>query len=287
MRDAGIFAATTLTTLMALVGLWATELYPIYLVNDVAHGGFAWDANDVGALVSVCGPFVLVWSLLLYDRAVARFGLLAVFRASLACHALALAATPACSLALRLRPPPGEPQPSTHAVELAAIATVFIFSNLSRVTGFNSIFVIVANCAHPDDRSTVNGVGQAASSLMRALGPPLGTALFAWSVSDANARAGWPVNLVASWYVVALLTVACLALSYTLPPWIERKRPHDATLGAGEQAGEPAAGAAGARAAGIDDEDLDDDSDGDGDDNADDEADGLLGERTPDKRVLA
>jgi hypothetical protein len=251
---------------MALVGLWATELYPIYLVNDVAHGGFAWDANDVGALVSVCGPFVLVWSLLLYDRAVARFGLLAVFRASLACHALALAATPACSLALRLRPPPGEPQPSTHAVELAAIATVFIFSNLSRVTGFNSIFVIVANCAHPDDRSTVNGIGQAASSLMRAVGPPLGTAIFAWSVSDANARVGWPVNVVASWYIVALLTVACLALSYTLPSWIERKRPRDVPVGREEAAKPGASSAAGMTLAGIYDDDDEEEEDGDDED---------------------
>ena len=232
LSDSGIAGTFNLSTLMALVGLWATELYPIYLVNDVAHAGFSWNANDVGALVSVCGPFVLLWSLLLYDRAVARFGLLSVFRASLACHALALFATPACSLALRLRAPGGgEAQPAVHVTELAAIATVFIFSNLSRVTGFNSIFILVANSAHPEDRSAVNGLGQAAASLMRAVGPPLGSAVFARSVSDANARAGWPVNIVASWYIVALLTLATLALSYTLPAWIERKRPADARLG--------------------------------------------------------
>ena len=241
MRDDGIGRSTLIYTGLAFIGLLATELFPIYLVADAAHGGFGWGSADVGLLVSFCGPFVLLWCLLLYDRAVLRFGVLAVFRASLCTHALALALTPMCSLALALRGggggggggEGGAGLVSPHRVEWALITCVFIFSNLSRVTSFNSIFIVVANSAHAADRSTVNGIGQAATSLMRAAGPPLGTALFAWSVSDANVAAGWPRNHFATWYVCALLTLACLAFTYTLPDWIERKRPAGLPVGGG------------------------------------------------------
>ena len=56
---------------------------------------------------------------------------------------------------------------------------------------------------------------------MRAIGPPLGTAIFAWSVSETRA---FPFDYSLTWLLLSLMTLGILAFSLRLPPWIERKR---------------------------------------------------------------
>lgn len=55
----------------------------------------------------------------------------------------------------------------------------------------------------------------------RAVGPPLGTAIFAWSVSETRP---FPFDYSLAWLLLALMTLGILAYSLRLPPWIERKR---------------------------------------------------------------
>ena len=55
----------------------------------------------------------------------------------------------------------------------------------------------------------------------RAIGPPLGTAVFAWSVSEGRA---FPLDFHLSWLLLASMVMAILAYSRQLPSWIERKR---------------------------------------------------------------
>ena len=55
----------------------------------------------------------------------------------------------------------------------------------------------------------------------RAVGPPLGTAIFAWSVSETRA---FPFDYSLAWLLLSLMTLGILAYSLRLPPWIERKR---------------------------------------------------------------
>ena len=92
----------------------------------------------------------------------------------------------------------------------------------SQVCAFTCVFVTVANAALPRDRSTVNGLGQAGVSLVRAVMPPLSTALFALSVRSPDAP--WPANWHAVWLLLAASMVGLLLLSLRLPPWIESKR---------------------------------------------------------------
>jgi hypothetical protein len=233
MNDRGVAVSTCLYALLAAVGMIATEMWPLYVINDVQHGGFSWTSQEVGLLVSVCGPFLLLWNLFVYARVVRWLGLFPTVRLCFGIHAVTLAATPLCSLALRLRPQPDAADPSglsppdihKSPVEWIALGLVFILATVSRVSAFTCVFVLVANSALPADRSTVNGLGQALASLVRAVGPPVGTALFAWSVSPANTAAGWPWDFHFTWYLMALLSLAALGLSYMLPSWIDKKRP--------------------------------------------------------------
>lgn len=97
-----------------------------------------------------------------------------------------------------------------------------LFCHFLQVSAFTCVFVTVANAALPRDRSAVNGLGQAGVSLIRAVMPPLGTALFALSVQTPNAP--WPLNWHAVWLLLATASAGLLFLSLRLPPWIESKR---------------------------------------------------------------
>ena len=67
----------------------------------------------------------------------------------------------------------------------------------------------------------MNGLGQACVSVVRALGPPLFTPLFAWSVMDGRA---FPFNFWLCWLLLGALAAATCAYARTLPGWLQRKR---------------------------------------------------------------
>ena len=197
------------------VGLVSNELWPLYVLNDRAHGGFGWDSSAVGLAAFAAGPFLIVFQAGGYERVVRRLGLVRLLRWCLGAWALCLASQPLCSLALL----------GGEALQYGVVYTHFIATNLCRTTAFICVFVFVANSALPEDRGKVNGLGQAMVSAVRAVSPPLGTAAFAWSVSAGNTAAGWPVDFHLTWYALAALALATLALTHTLPPWIAGKRP--------------------------------------------------------------
>lgn len=166
-------------------------------------------------------------------------GLVALLRWSLAIHSVCFVITPFSVSAVSA---------ASATVQWAVVAPVYIVRTLaqvgqmplfparyiismhrlhrfSQVCAFTCIFVTVANAALPRDRSAVNGLGQAGSSIARAVMPPLGTALFALSVRTPNAP--WPLNWHAVWLLLAASSAGLLALSHRLPPWIETKRRDD------------------------------------------------------------
>jgi hypothetical protein len=61
-------------------------------------------------------------------------------------------------------------------------------------------------------------------SVVRATGPPVWTAIFAWTVSPAAAAIGWPMDFAFTWYCQAFMALATLAWTYRLPAWIVAKR---------------------------------------------------------------
>jgi hypothetical protein len=185
------------------------------MLNDGAHGGFSWTSAQVGLSGFAAGPFLVLFQAYFYNKLVQRFGLIAMLRYSVALFSILLAATPMQSLSI------GWGQPLQDIV----LYTHSVLINVTRVTAFICVFVVVANSALPEDRGRVNGLGQAAVSLVRALGPPLGTAAFAISVSPMATALGWPFNYHAVWYALAALSVGTLALTYELPDWISGKRP--------------------------------------------------------------
>jgi len=210
-QDRAICGTASVYALLSLFGIVASELYPLYVVNDAAHGGFSWQMRDIGTLPMLCGVPMIIYQLFIYDAIVKRLGLMRTLRLSLASLAVAFAATPLCSLTLR----------ASTQVQWVVVSLHYMFTTLVRITCFTSVFVLVANSAHAAQRGQVNGFSQALAACVRAAGPPVATAIFAWSVDNPGVPG---VDFGFAWTLVAVVVLATLGTTYTLPAWIEHKR---------------------------------------------------------------
>lgn len=218
-KDRPVSDAVILYALLGLVGLVSNELLPIYLLNDAAHGGFSWDSTDLGISAMTAGPLLILFQAFAFARLCKWIGLMRVQRWNLALFAFMLATTPLQSLALQL----------SKWWQWAILLIHFNIITVCRVASFICVFIVVANSALPEDRGKANGLGQAFVSLVRAVGPPIWTSVFAWSVSDDDSvrpswLRHWPFDFSFAWYCMAVMALVTLAWTYRLPAWVEEKR---------------------------------------------------------------
>jgi Major Facilitator Superfamily len=60
LKDPAVKSSTGLYTSLAAIGLAATELFPVWLVSNPKQGGFGWGSQQVGILVAIAGPCLMV-----------------------------------------------------------------------------------------------------------------------------------------------------------------------------------------------------------------------------------
>lgn len=211
-RDEAVFSCILLYMGLGFIGLVSAELYPIYVINDKAHGGFDLDSSAIGLLAMSGGPWMVVFQGLVYHRLTKYFGLRRFSMISLTLFSICLFTTPMQSFSLNF----------SKDIQWVVLYVHYGLTTVIRVSCFTSSFVFTANSAFPEDRGKVNGLGQATVSLARAVGPPLGTAIFAWSVSDINRS--FPFNYYFAWWICGFLVLILLFRTRNLPAWIETKR---------------------------------------------------------------
>ncbi|XP_065842034.1 uncharacterized protein [Oscarella lobularis] len=71
------------------------------------------------------------------------------------------------------------------------VTSIILFIYIARTVSFTSVNVLVANSAKRSVRGSVVGLSHSAASLMRMVGPALGSFLFAWSETNGQ---GYPFN---------------------------------------------------------------------------------------------
>jgi hypothetical protein len=150
---------------LGFIGLVSTEVFPLYVLDDAAHGGFGWKSTEIGVVAAIVGLPLILFQLFVYDRLVKCMGLLRFARFTFAGMGICFAITPLCSIFVK----------ASYEMQWVVVATVYIFTSVLRVATFTCVFVFIANSALPADRGRVNGVGQAMVSAVRAVGPPIGT----------------------------------------------------------------------------------------------------------------
>lgn len=86
---------------------------------------------------------------------------------------------------------------------------------------FSSSFLLIANSTTHDKTGAVNGLGQSAGSLARAIGPSLGGAMFAWS---NTAGLPFPLDYHFVFIFISLCTAGMTIYSFRLSPDIARRK---------------------------------------------------------------
>ena len=210
-RDEAIFSCILLYMGLGFTGLVSAELYPIYVLNNSEHGGFSLDSSSIGLIAMSGGPWMIIFQGFIFHHLSSHFGLRNFSMISLSLFSLCLFTTPLQSLSLNF----------SKEIQWIVLLIHYGITTTIRVSCFTCSFVFTANSALPVDRGKVNGLGQASVSLARAIGPPLGTALFAWSV---DGKKPFPFNFYFSWWICAFLVLLLLFRTRNLPKWIENKR---------------------------------------------------------------
>jgi MFS family permease len=209
-RDGIVFHALSIYAALGALGLVSQEVLPLLLVLPRVEGGFAMDERSLGILALSCGVPLLFTQAFLFHPIVQRVGVIRVLSASLAGFALTIFIHPALTFFAHL----------DSTLQWSALIVLSWATTVVRVCAFTAVFIVVSNSAKPADRARVNGLGQALVSVVRAVGPPIFTPLFAASVSQGAKT----LSAATVWIFLAGATGATAYVAHILPVSAALKR---------------------------------------------------------------
>jgi len=225
LSDAAVGGCILNYALLALVQIVFDELLPIFLKTPPGAGGLGWSSSEVGSVQIAQGGVQMFMQLFVFWRLARAWPLATLFRASLAPFVPVLAAWPALALA-------GAGAGAHVAVALA----LGVKAGLLTVS-FTAIMLLINNAAPASHLGAVTGVAQSVASLMRALGPSAGGALYD-AATGAAAIGGPTARLCVVYGAIAAVAAAACATSYLVPAGCDEPPPADAPA---EPAGAPGA----------------------------------------------
>lgn len=190
---------------LALAQILFDELLPVFAKTEQGQGGLGWSSGDVGSLQVVQGATQIVLNLFLYPRLAARFGLVTCFRYSMLPLVPVLLLFPALG---RLTPWPGA---LWGGMAFGVGCKAFFMS-----TGFTSVMLLINNSSRGRALGAINGVAQSVASLVRAMGPTCGGALYSASLSF-NGLGSYRLHTV--YAIMSAIIATTFGLSFLLPYW--------------------------------------------------------------------
>jgi MFS family permease len=206
VRDRAVVAAIANYGLLAAAQILFDELFPVFAKTDAAQGGLGWRAGDVGSLQVVQGATQIVCNLFVFPWLARRYGLVWVFRHTVWPLVPLMAVFPATA---RLAP-------FGQAALWAGLGVGIAGKAALMASSFTAVMLLINNSSRGAALGAINGVAQSVASLVRAVGPTLGGALFSASLrADALGAA----RLHTVYGVMALIAMATFAASYTIPTW--------------------------------------------------------------------
>ncbi|KAK8792928.1 hypothetical protein WA158_005092 [Blastocystis sp. Blastoise] len=83
--------------------------------------------------------------------------------------------------------------------------------------------VLITNSTYMDFRGKVNGLGQVFASIGRAIGPSIGSTIFAWSCSQDRP---FPLNFGLAFYLIGIFMCLFSCIGHILPSTINTTKPY-------------------------------------------------------------
>ena len=188
------------------------EVLPLWALSSVEKGGLGYQSSDVGQVMSLVGVPVVIFTFLGYPPLAKAFAEPYCFRMG------QLVGGVACFITVLLRylfPVLGGEDAvnndNSSAKWTLQILLVVLSSvcHIGYVTGFTSLFLLINRSVHTDRRATVNGLAMTIGSVAKAVGPILGSVMYAWSIEN-NLRE--PMNFMLVFAMCLFFSVLMLAV---------------------------------------------------------------------------
>ncbi|KAG5186112.1 major facilitator superfamily domain-containing protein [Tribonema minus] len=186
---------------LSLLVIMFDETYPLWALSTQQVGGLDWQPGTIGQVLSMAGVFMALFQFLVYPHVARALGYVRMLKVVSVVVIPLYALFPMCSL-LRDRP----------ALLWPAMVCIKVGSNMI----FTSIFLIVNNSVEGDQRGGLNGLAMTAGSAAKAIGPPLGATLFAYSIAGAHSLPLVDYHL--TFVVCAVLSIAVAVASHLYFP---------------------------------------------------------------------
>lgn len=217
-----IWAPIVTYGLLALGFTLLDESFPLMAAAELENGGLKIQSKVVGAILATGAVSTLAFTFFAYPALVRAFGRLRIFRWGLALTALTSACFPMPTLFVGHFSGDGELHHVPSGVFWPIMIVLMAMKNAAGVTAFTSSAIICNNSAPPGHLATVNGVGQSAASLARAIGPAMAGLSWSLAIRLQTALPGLAQFLPFSMY--AFLACVALWVCTFIPADLESKK---------------------------------------------------------------
>ncbi|EGF99271.1 uncharacterized protein MELLADRAFT_94763 [Melampsora larici-populina 98AG31] len=190
--------------LVHLQNLAWSAVTPLYAYTKVIHGGLGLSLEQIGLMLSVNGIGLIFVQLFFFPLLERRFGAVKVYRWSILAFTISFLCLPFVSYLVRL-------EDNTTSRSIGYMTTVMVLRCPGLLSYVCSMMLIKIFSPNSQALGTLNGMMQACRALAQAVGPILGSSLFAISISTGILGG----NLV--WIILALVCVIAQLGSFLLP----------------------------------------------------------------------
>jgi hypothetical protein len=220
-RNVSILSADVIRSIIAYAS-WAflqvifDEVFALFAVTPIEHGGLSFTASEVGFILSSLGIAQIISQIVCYPPLERILGLVKTFR--LSCFLMIIFATilPFVNDAAKLLYNASDHSISFNSKVWIYVMLICVLSGrvVGCCLGYVSIMIIVNDsCLDTRNLGTVHGCGQVAAAFVRAIGPALGGYIWSWSLTSSF---GFPLDCHFTHFFVAFLSLMTLFQSYWL-----------------------------------------------------------------------
>lgn len=164
LQDKTILMCIATYGLTAFSQILFDELYPVLAKTVIEKGGLGFETDQVGIGLTIVGVVLIVFQMFIFPKLCDRWGILRCYIVGQTGAALAFGLFPALNL-LAERP----------ILLWIFLGLALAVKAIALAMAFVSVSLLINNSCRGVGLGTVNGAGQSTSSLVRAIGPALGT----------------------------------------------------------------------------------------------------------------
>ncbi|KAF7341669.1 Efflux pump azaL [Mycena sanguinolenta] len=187
---------------LSLLNIAVVSLVPLFFAMPITVGGLGLPPQKIGSAMAIQGVAIAGFQLLFFAKITRRFGERAVMIAGLSMFPVIFGLMPVISTVA---------QQAGQSAAVWILVAFLLSLNILPDMCLGVVWMFLNASAPKESRGAVNGLGQTAVSVARAIGPALSTSLFSLSV-ERNLLGGYAV-----YAILGAISVGAVILAMRLP----------------------------------------------------------------------